>query len=279
MTTFPYDKKYALPAFGLQNVGNSCYFNSLIQSLLSCPILQQVLSNRSSKKIVHAYNNIADQKINHAGELLNILIEETKNSGNTLHYGWQEDAHEGLMLLLDKIGSDIEIFFNVRYDTNLICDSCKHQTKIEEDKGAKCEIFVDYYDDSKPLAQYLRCNFSMPEDYKCDKCHTTNTTLRRNTLRRISTIVVLTLKKYHRKKIIDFPMSFTINGGRTILKYKIVAQIEHSGGMGGGHYYARCLREDGIYVCNDSSVMKIDKFEPTPNTYMVFYHLDEESLN
>jgi uncharacterized UBP type Zn finger protein len=279
MSTYPYNNNYAVTAFGLHNVGNSCYFNSLVQSLLSCPIVKQYLQSLDdTNDIIDEYLRISNQRINHAGALLKALIDSTKDSKNTLHYNWQEDAHEGLVLLLDKIGQGIEHMFNVRYNVRLVCADCGKDDNIVEEKGASCEVFVDYYDDSVDLDKYIFSHCTTPEDYKCEKCESKNTTVYQKNLRRISTVVVLTMKKYHGKKMVNFPMNFTITGGTLKLTYKVVAQIEHSGSMNGGHYFARCLREDGrIYTCNDSSIVQIGKFEPTPNTYMVFYHLETKT--
>lgn len=277
MATYPYDQSFAVEAFGLHNVGNSCYFNSLVQSLLSCPILRQFLLSVPKNRVIDAFNAISTQSTRHVGDLLRALIDASEGSSNTLHYNWQEDAHEGLVLLLDKMGEGIEHLFNVRYNTTLVCATCGKEEHKAPDV-AKCEVFVDYYDDEVDLEKYIHNHCTTPEDYKCEKCEEIETTVCQKTLRRISTIVVLTLKKYHGKKHVNFPLDFTINGGKIKLHYKIVAQIEHTGTMGGGHYYAKCLRADGkVYVCNDSSVAVADRFDPTPNTYMVFYHLDTKS--
>ena len=58
------------------------------------------------------------------------------------------------------------------------------------------------------------------------------------------------------------------------LKYRLVAQIEHSGGLEGGHYWARCLRGGGAlqaFMLNDTGISPA-RFGPSAETYIVVYH-------
>lgn len=55
--------------------------------------------------------------------------------------------------------------------------------------------------------------------------------------------------------------------------YKLVATVEHTGSLQGGHYWARCFRHGKYFMCNDTNVSQIENLEPTVNTYMLFYHL------
>lgn len=60
-----------------------------------------------------------------------------------------------------------------------------------------------------------------------------------------------------------------IGGGS--LSFRQVAQIEHTGTLSGGHYYAYGLRAGGaVYLLNDRSAAP-GQFSSTPNTYIVVY--------
>lgn len=103
-------------------------------------------------------------------------------------------------------------------------------------------------------------------------------------------IVVLTFNKYQAKAARFFPgeLVFPAVGGGQLV-YRQVAQIEHVGGQSSGHYYADVLRDElatgsmvgdepiatndaRFYRANDSSIVP-NAAQPTPNTYMVIYHL------
>ena len=44
--------------------------------------------------------------------------------------------------------------------------------------------------------------------------------------------------------------------------FRQTAQIEHSGSMSGGHYWALCRRADGVYCLNDQSCTRVPGFAP-----------------
>lgn len=81
-----------------------------------------------------------------------------------------------------------------------------------------------------------------------------------------------------------FPTQFhlTSKTGSTLV-YRVVAQVEHSGNLRGGHYWAHALRQvpngaetQATYILNDSSVAAGPALGPTRQTYLVFYHFDHE---
>ena len=278
MATHPYiegdaKKGYNVPTFGLNNIGNTCYFNSLVQSLLSLPIFNQFsISKKHDNLITNAYSKILEQTTRDVGELLRALMHLRSGKTN-LHFGAQEDANEGLVMLLDEIGMDVEHLFNVRYAVSLFCTNCNYDSEVVVET-AKCEVFIDYYGDV-PLKDYIMSHQNIPEDYKCEKCGMKDKTVKCRNLRRISTFVVIVFKKYDMKKLIEVPTSFIIDGGAKKYKYEMRAQIEHLGVQSGGHYIAMGMRQDGnVYIFNDSSTTQSPGFKITPNTYMVFYHLE-----
>jgi ubiquitin C-terminal hydrolase len=138
------------------------------------------------------------------------------------------------------------------------------------------------------VQNYITRHALYPEDYKCEKCGLKNaddnpiTQIYR--LARLSSVIVLSFhgfashKKDKRSVPKYFPPQMSFNGTGGKLLYKVVAQIEHSGTVRGGHYIAKCLRKSPsnniqLYCCNDSLITAATELKATPNTYMVFYHL------
>lgn len=244
---------------GLLNAGNTCYLNSIVQALLSCRNFNAIMILWETKNSsTEQYNKILKGDINHAGALLQTIAEKG------LHYGHQEDAHEGLLLLLDAFGDEIMKIFNIKHRTKFKC-MCGFRNTT---KGSP-EVFIDYYGSKHTsLQSYLLRQTIRPKDYRCDICKRVDTTRMVKQLYSISDVIIVTFKQYHQKTNIEFPTEITLAPS---LRYKLVAQIEHFGGPHGGHYVARALRQGTVYLFNDSSVT-ISKFEPTPQTYMIWYH-------
>ena len=62
MDLISYNKDFVLKSNGFVNVGNTCYFNSLLQCLISCPSIFEVLEK--NKDLPHYKENpIAKQMI------------------------------------------------------------------------------------------------------------------------------------------------------------------------------------------------------------------------
>ena len=112
-------------------------------------------------------------------------------------------------------------------------------------------------------------------DFKCAGCQSIQTAIQVSQLRMLPEIIVITFNLYHQttRHARYFPttMSFPSVGEYKQLHYHIVGQVEHSGTLNSGHYWARCRRADGIFTLNDSNVSP-SEFMPTPNTYMIAYH-------
>ena len=113
--------------------------------------------------------------------------------------------------------------------------------------------------------------------FKCPKCTRLGEKYRIDHLVMSPEILVVLSKKYVAYNKLDvyteFPKTMEFNGkNNIILKYEAVSQIEHIGNLNSGHYWAISRRPDGWSSLNDNQFTKYE-FNPTKNTYIVFYHL------
>jgi len=325
-----YNSQLAVSPVGFRNTGVICYFNSVLQSLLSCTsfiskIKEEKLKHPSNttlaefNKLIDLYeslrnnenekdiNNLIISKIQQMSvSLWRTMAITNKQKNNNFSFNGQQCAGEGLNYLLDSMDEikNIQSLFTHRYNANLYCFDCKkwvskvnntnnifivesnlHIHQLDEFKEfdkKEHEIFGKIYTPPNicKMNKYLiKQNTYVDKDYKCPKCEMKGEKYKLNYLVMIPEILVVMSKKYDnsmRKQNIftDFPekLSFSGNNGN-ILRYTAVSQIEHSGGLHGGHYWSISKRKDGWYNCNDLSV-SISQFKPTNNTYIVFYHLE-----
>lgn len=120
----------------------------------------------------------------------------------------------------------------------------------------------------------------------CEKCGSVKDSVKCTTFWRLPTYLIISFKRFtsNMRKInyfIKFPIhKFDLNpfitGYRNAAKtYDLVCIANHSGGVGGGHYYAFCKNLNGKwYNFNDATVTEIDESNLiTPAAYVLVYKL------
>ena len=307
MDIIPYEEKYVPRGFGFVNHSAMCYLNSLLQSLLSLPSLFNILNQQhQNKELINPlgiklleiynqsmqYNNISDLNKNIYQELVKISHYRLSNSEIKFDPG-QQDIHEALSLILDGLENiqGINRLFMHRYKWSVFCDKCKKHTgekmldgkvfilepSLKNEQDIIFERVDPDFNKTMDLNRFIEIQKSCTDEfYACSQCKTKSKKFTETYITMVPEILSIMLKKYKEKILTDFPemLTFTyIKDKSKKLIYRLVAQVEHLGGMSGGHYYAICKRSDGWKTLNDSSVSD-GRPIPTPNTYMLFYHFD-----
>lgn len=251
---------------GLYNTGSICYFNSLLQVLASCTSLHYWKS-KSRTKLEDDFEKFIKNSINldpmESTKLLNSLKEKNPTFGNG-----QESASEALILLLNSINdTSLNNLFIHRFKYNIKCMSCFYTTETIKDHSILFELFHISEINEENMLNYK----SILDDYKCEKCNKLGA-VKCAKLTMLPEIIVCLFNVYYDKHIHKFPNFLEFPGLTNSLKYRVIGQIEHSGSLNGGHYWARAIRNSGVYLFNDHTYSK-SIIEPTNNTYIVVYHL------
>jgi len=313
MSDFIYfDSTNFIKPFGLNNIGFLCYLNTLIQSLLSCTSLNYILQSNNKYNSNNILNLLKNKHNNNLSiELFRELIECSKNRLDNIQFTTgQQDAHEGFMMLLHCINPElgknnmshpeIDRLFRHRYKKLIYCSNINskqivstdeylfmviHEKDIESMKKNIKEdnsTFDKNYQASYIYNYITLTNEETDDNHICTLCdeykfgqHKCKKPLFTQ-LSMLSEIIVILLKRYSDNKIsdyiFDFPEYITFKGINGNLNYRSISQIEYSGNGNSGHYWCKCLRGDKWYQFNDNSVIE-SKYENTPNTYIIFYHI------
>jgi len=298
--------------FGLYNNSVLCYFNSLLQTLLSCTsITEYLLRNETELKqnkflslyiqLIKKYIN-SDNHSNYLVDNLNLILFNEflaiiKLKKKKFGYD-QEDSGELLILLLEIINDTyITNLFLHRYKCDIYCQNCKTITNIKSDISSFFEININDLNDKflkyeldknlSNLNKYIRNNYSELENYECSNCKYNNMNIKINRLTLVPTIIVINLNKYIQKYNYQYPieMLFINKSFEKCYKYKLISIINHSGSQNFGHYITKTIRKNheyknfnneefDIYLLNDTSYQK-DNFKSDSNTYLLFYHYIE----
>ena len=269
-------KDVTIPAIGFHNSGAICYFNSLIQCLLSSPFfLRFTFVNENETK---NENNEAKNEKNENNEknetknkekpftafFMNILSDQwnmlftTSLLQQLRNFQPNQSSSEYFILMIDSLGW--EKLFECQYKLTTRCNECGF---TKEKIDVSYNVLVNQFDDFVQTASSL-------ENVLCDGCKKKTTLTEQRKISAVSDMIVISLNKYFMKNIIPYPIQFTLGA----FTFRLKGSIEHFGILGGGHYICRVERQDGYYIIDDSRIVSIDKdtFErPMPETYMVFY--------
>lgn len=250
---------------GLYNTGSICYFNSLLQVLASCTALHHWKSRPDSKlgkSFEHFINNNINLDPMESTNLLAALKEAVPHFGNG-----QESASEALTLIINSINDNaLNNMFIHRFKYTIKCLSCFHTTEQIKDHSILFELFHVSEMNSFNMSNQI----TILSDYKCEQCSNIGA-VKISRLTMLPEIIVCLFNVYHNKTVHPFPDTLEFPGINKPLKYIVIGQVEHSGSLNGGHYWARALRRDGTYLFNDNTYSK-SIIEPTANTYIVVYH-------
>jgi ubiquitin C-terminal hydrolase len=305
-----YNPNLTIDAKGLKNTGVLCYFNSLIQSLLSCTsfiqtVLDVGIEQGMDKDKGHNHGSLASNELwqvlfficnqitedipkwsaNYSVAIWRMFMKEIKKQKKQIMFGkGQEDTHEALLLFLDCLESknhtEISKLFQHRYRHYITCPECKHRHEAESETGSIRMIsYVNEKDSTdKKLIDFLRSHKSMTdENHICENCNFKGIKKMQYSLTMLPEIFIILFKKYDKKWQSNRPetLAFTTldKHGNKDMNYQLVSQIEHSGGQGGGHYWARSLRKDGVNILNDMQATHEGPWQSgEPNVYVAFYH-------
>lgn len=300
-----YNPDYVPPALGFINLGNTCYFNTLLQCLISCPMiyttLKAAVQKENYQQVRFAKNLISLWETALRGESImemcvpiwRDILRMASLRGDNVRLGLgQQDVHEGLMIFLDAMEYIPEVLnlFKHRHKITITCPDCGQvssekseenltfevQPTLRTEQIEKFKLLDDNFNRAMELNDFLmKQNSYVDKDYKCDKCKKASAKFKTTILTMVPEILVVLFKKYTQKINTPFPeeLYFKANNGKK-LKYALVSQAEHSGSMTGGHYWAiskRKLNNNLAWFELNDSRCSIGKPGPTPETYIVFY--------
>jgi ubiquitin C-terminal hydrolase len=294
MDITPYNINYTPNPIGLNNFGNTCYLNSLIQCLLSCSsfneiIINEMNSNNENKLYISYKNLIMNLLDNNLSNLIN-----TNNSQQKIYEGLilgarkrkdivrfepslQQDAQEGFLLFMDILNiPKLNRLFNYRYHIKMKCELCNKWCLDKYEENIIMTINPEFETDKniRNINDFLiKHEDDIDNNHICDLCKRKSPKKKITTLVMIPEILCISVNKYIRKYNTNLPneLEFLYKTKEKKLIYKLVAQSEHYGSQGGGHYNAIVLRKNNAYLCDDLSINNT-KLGTTLNTYICFYH-------
>lgn len=262
----------------LQNIGSICYWNALMQALISCTSITKALKETSPKGPVGAaYMRLVDGT-EESAVVLDTLRRDLRKRGIITTFGsQQESADEGLFLLMDAMPAAAKEMIMHRHIRVCICDVCGQPSDETREMSCHVEMFGAPATSPKEFASVLMHRIAKLDDYICEHC-SNRSVYRSEQLSMIPEIlVVMFTGKFtdaSRPTADYFPEEFVIPSKRgNNMNFRVVATVRHSGGLNSGHYWSVVRRGNRCYLANDSSISTVASITPDPSVFMVFYHM------
>jgi len=287
-----YDTYYKVP-FGIDSGANTCFLNSVLQSIIN--MKQFIVFLKSNEKNNDVYTNLMDiikdntDKVSPAGELCSPSIT----------YGKQNDASEFFSGLLGKIAElyPIRSVLHMAKNNQSEKTSTTEIEKINELELNKILYFFGFIHEKTSQDQILRvsscgektrayinnnretANKASEKDRRTfieevDKINNSNKNIDLSTKindtsfklpPNILSIQVELCSYYlqgtsHTLPInMEIPITVKIKGTNFDYDYEFSSVIIHIGVITGGHYYCILRRNDNYYYCSDSTIKELKK--------------------
>lgn len=242
--------EFNIPSLGFMNTGSICYFNSLIQSLLSCKSFIMHICEDKKESIFFLFFKLIAVEKNWDPFFTTKLLQDMKC------FEPNQSSSEYFLKVCEYL--KLDDLFKTTTETTTVCSECNHQTIV---KDISVYIVID-----NDMSEFCETKREI-EGFNCDQCKRKVNATITSRLKETSSILTFSFNKYFHKKNISYPKGFIVDGK----EYHITSTIEHMGCLNAGHYFCRSIRNSEFVKLDDNSVQKLDNIDSTENTYMVFY--------
>ncbi|XP_017159347.1 putative ubiquitin carboxyl-terminal hydrolase 50 isoform X1 [Poecilia reticulata] len=298
----PSNKEGKPGVVGLDNIGNSCYFNAVMQCLCSTmPFVEDLLSQETRRELAKCECRIAQVFV----QLLERMWQGSSPSCSPVQvmaalpsifpqFGsyTQQDAQELLLHLLDALHEDLKKM-----------DLSRKQPGNNQNRSSKTEstIISDLFEGQlNYLTSFLHCGhedclslffeetvLTGAEQSDCSDCGRKREATVQTYLNKPPEILVLHLKRFGckgRKQVklsanVSFSMELDItpflsSSVRRRSSYHLYAVVIHRGNLDMGHYTALCYNSvlETWHWFDDSLVREVHgSVVQSPDAYVLFY--------
>jgi ubiquitin C-terminal hydrolase len=264
---------------GFTNLGNTCFYNSTLQSIFRCEDLITTLRNYEGQNKLLRYLKITIEdyflkpNVHEIGPSLLLRSFDQMNPNFVL--GTQADAEECLTYFLDNFematkteGINITPLFDCSLASQVTCPTC-NSSSINNASEKLITIPIKNYDNFNNAYNHFLADETLDDDNKwlCEKCNVKVAAKKRLIIRGRPKYLFIELKRFEHEWIKQFNKTKTTKITNDILmpdniqmeniQYTIKGCIFHMGGVNGGHYIYYNLVNNKWVKFNDENISDV----------------------
>ena len=290
---------------GLDNLGQTCYFNCIVQCLFHCPLFRDAIKNvpQSARSIPvlrelqrlftrmarpSSFTHLSPSRCFSAA----MKITQCKDAG--MNKDKQEDARGFFLMLVEHLRKKfkrLSKLFEGELLSTVSCQRCSHSSVINvpfkylalalpSDSNEQCSDGIPRIHDIYDLLD----GFVRPEfiaGFTCNDCGVQDISEKKLDILRTPQILVLGLKRFKGLQklndFVEFPFELAVKyasvGNDQHQLYRITGVVVHKGpSIAAGHYISYVYSEGMWLETNDSCVREVSwETVKTMRVYLLFY--------
>lgn len=261
---------------GFQNLGNTCYLNSLTQVLINTPPLHYQVLNAdhtcSATCLVCVVRDIM-KSARKSTVVPSRLVSSISKINKNFRPHRQQDPHELYLIILGQFPAELKSIFRGKLRSTVTCVK-GHASRTQEDFFNLSLEIANSSSVNASLQKFFEPDTNIP-GYLCQDCNKRVRIQKAYAIEENPAVLVIQLNRFnHLAQKVNRSVKFESKLALGSDEYELYGMVEHLGGsINSGHYISYVRAPNSAwYKADDSFVSSFRQNDlPSVKPYLLFY--------